>query len=643
LSDDRKHNLANDIYLWKVICRKLDTFHGGQLRRLFGMCGIVGVVSKSKDVVETVIDSMKRLEYRGYDSSGIAIEGDKGLSIVKDKGSVDYVASEIDTSKTSGRVGIGHTRWATHGPPSKLNAHPHTDCTGRIAVAHNGIIENFLELRKYLEDRGHKLVSETDTETIPHLIEEFQKKGTAIQEALRETLNMVKGSYGLAMISANELGKIFCARRESPILVGMGKDETYCASDITAFLPFTNRVIILRDGEMATLTPGNVLVQNINDSAVVPQRVTTIDWSPQMAQKSGFPHFMLKEIHEQPFALRNTLRIDEHLIEPFARKISDSEKVILIAAGTSNHACIIGKYMFMHLAQLYCESAISSEFSDIALNTIGEGDAVIAVSQSGETMDTIYATKKAKEKGASILTITNVIGSSITRLSDHVICTQAGPEIGVAATKTFIVEVAALALLSLELSKLRGTLDLNEAQSLKRDLLDTPRLIEDIIKNLDGSTIRAAERYYKAPSFLFLGRGLSTATAMEGALKLKEISYTHAEGYPAGESKHGPISLVEPGFPVVFIAPPDQTYDRLIGNMMEMKAREASILAVCAQGDEKIERLSDTTFEIPGNIPDEFSPIPYIVPLQLLAYHTAVKRGLDPDKPRNLAKSVTVM
>jgi glucosamine--fructose-6-phosphate aminotransferase (isomerizing) len=607
------------------------------------MCGIIGVVSRSNDVVQTVISSMKRLEYRGYDSSGIAIEGADGLSIVKDKGSVDFVASEIDISKTSGHVGIGHTRWATHGPPSKRNAHPLTDCTGRLAVAHNGIIENFLELKRFLEDRGHRFISETDTETIPHLIEEFWKKGMTTQEALRETLNMVKGSYGLAMVSADEQGKIFCARRESPILVGLGRDENYCASDITAFLPFTNRVIILRDGEMATLTPGNVIVQNINDSVVVPQRITTINWSPQMAQKSGFPHFMLKEIHEQPFALRNTLRIDERIIVPFARKINDSEKVILTAAGTSNHASIIGKYMFMHLAQQYCESVISSEFSDVALNTINEGDTIIAISQSGETMDTIYAAKKAKEKGASILTITNVIGSSITRLSDHVICTQAGPEIGVAATKTFIVEVAALALLSLELSKLRGTLDRNEAQSLKRDLLDTPRLIEDIIKNLDGPTIRASEKYYKAPSFLFLGRGLSSATAMEGALKLKEISYTHAEGYPAGESKHGPISLVESGFPVVFIAPPDQTYDRLIGNIMEMKARDASILAVCAQGDEKIERLSDTVFEIPGNIPAEFSPIPYIVPLQLLAYHTAVKRGLDPDKPRNLAKSVTVM
>jgi glucosamine--fructose-6-phosphate aminotransferase (isomerizing) len=445
------------------------------------------------------------------------------------------------------------------------------------------------------------------------------------------------------MISADDRNKIFCARKESPILIGIGKDETYCASDITAFLPFTNRVIILRDGEMATLTPDSILIEKIDDSAVVPQRITTIDWSPQMAQKSGFPHFMLKEIHEQPFALRNTLRIDERLIEPFAKKINDSGKVILTAAGTSNHACIIGKYMFMHLAQLYCQSMVSSEFGDIALNTIGEGDSVIAVSQSGETMDTIDATKKAKEKGASILSITNVVGSSITRLSDHVICTQAGPEIGVAATKTFVVEVAALALLSLELSKLRGTLDYNEAQRLKRDLLDTPRLIEDIIKKLDGLTIRTAERYYRAPSFLFLGRGISTATAMEGALKLKEISYTHAEGYPAGESKHGPISLVEPGFPVVFIAPPDQTYDRLIGNIMEMKAREASILAVAAQGDEKIERLSDAVFEIPGNIPAEFSPILYVVPLQLLAYHTAVKRGLNPDKPRNLAKSVTVL
>jgi glucosamine--fructose-6-phosphate aminotransferase (isomerizing) len=606
------------------------------------MCGIIGVVSKDNDVVETVVSSLRRLEYRGYDSAGIAIEGNGGLAIVKDEGSVDYVSGEIDQVKTSGHVGIGHTRWATHGPPSRLNAHPHTDCSGRIAVAHNGIIENFMELRKSLEDKGHRLLSETDTEIIPHLVEDAGKKGIPLKDAFKEVLRMLKGSYGVVLISADEPGKILCARRESPILIGIGKDEAYCASDITAFLPFTNKVIILRDGEMATLTSDGILIEKIDDSTIVPQQITTIDWNPQMAQKSGFPHFMLKEIHEQPYALRNTLRIDERLIEPFAKRINDSNKVILTAAGTSNHACLIGKHMFMHLDQLYCESMISSEFSDTALNTIGEGDAVIAVSQSGETMDTLDAVKKAREKGAGILSITNVVGSSITRLSDHIICTQAGPEIGVAATKTFLVEVAALALLSLELCKLRGTLDYNETQSLKRGLLDTPRLIEAVIKDADGLAIRAAEKYYEAPSFLFLGRGISTATAMEGALKLKEISYTHAEGYPAGESKHGPISLVQLGFPVVFIAPPDQTYDRVIGNIMEMKAREASVIAVAAQGDEKVERLADMVFEIPGNIPAEFSPIPYIVPLQLFAYRTAVKRGLDPDKPRNLAKSVTV-
>ncbi|WXG42540.1 MAG: glutamine--fructose-6-phosphate transaminase (isomerizing) [Promethearchaeati archaeon SRVP18_Atabeyarchaeia-1] len=606
------------------------------------MCGIIGVASKTNEVAGTIISSLKRLEYRGYDSSGIAIEGTHGLAIVKDKGSVDRIAKEIDPAKTSGHVGIGHTRWATHGPPSRLNAHPHTDCSGRIAVAHNGIIENFMELRKYLEERGHEFVSETDTEIIPHLIEEFSKKGIPLRDAFREALMMLKGSYGLVMISADDRGKIFCARKESPILIGIGKHEVYCASDITAFLPFTNRVILLRDGEMATLEPDSILIEKIDDATVVPPRITTVDWSPQMAQKSGYRHFMLKEIHEQPYALRNTLRIDDHLIEPFAKIVNDSGRVILTAAGTSNHACIIGKYMFTHLAQLYCQSVISSEFSEVALNTIGKGDTVIALSQSGETMDTLDAAKKAKEKGASILSITNVVGSSITHISDQTIYTQAGPEIGVAATKTFIVEVASLALLSLELSRLRGTLDYTEAQSRKRGLLDSPRLIEDIIKNMDGLTTRVADKYYKAPSFLFLGRGISTATAMEGALKLKEISYTHAEGYPAGESKHGPISLVEPGFPVVFIAPPDQTYDRLIGNIMEMKAREARILTVAAQGDDKVGRLSDAIFGIPGNTPAEFSPIPYIVPLQLLAYHIAVKRGLNPDKPRNLAKSVTV-
>lgn len=606
------------------------------------MCGIIGVVSKNNQITETVISSLKRLEYRGYDSSGIAIEENGSISIVKDKGSVDHVLGGIDTTKTSGHIGIGHTRWATHGIPSKINAHPHTDCTGRIAVVHNGIIENFLELREHLEEKGHRLVSQTDTEVIPHLIEELRNEGMTVEDAFKEALRRCKGSYGVVMIAQDRPYEMICARRESPIVIGVGKNETYCASDITAFLPYTNRVIFLRDGEMAILKPDNVLIERIEDSTVVPQRISTITWNPQMAQKSGFPHFMLKEIHEQPYALRNTLRISKNLIEPFARRINDAGKVILTAAGTSNHASIIGKYMFTHIAQLYCQSVISSEFADIGLNTISDKDVVVAVSQSGETADTLDATRRAKEKGAGILSITNVVGSSITRVSDNVICTQAGPEIGVAATKTFIVQVATLSLLSLELAKLRGTLDYSEIQSMKRSLLDTPRQIESVVKTQEATAIRIAEKYYNKPSFLFLGRGISTATAMEGALKLKEISYTHAEGYPAGESKHGPISLVEPGFPVVFIAPPDETYERLIGNIMEMKAREASIISVCGQADEKIEKLSDDVIEIPGNIPAEFSPIPYVVPLQLFAYYTAVKRGYDPDKPRNLAKCVTV-
>jgi glucosamine--fructose-6-phosphate aminotransferase (isomerizing) len=606
------------------------------------MCGIIGVVSTNDQITETIISSLKRLEYRGYDSAGIAIEGNASISIVKDKGSVECVLGGIDTSKTTGYVGIGHTRWATHGIPSKINAHPHTDCNGRIALAHNGIIENFLELRKHLEEKGHKLVSQTDTEVIPHLIEELRNEGMTVADAFQEALRRCRGSYGVVMISQDSPREMVCARSESPIVIGIGKNENYCASDITAFLPYTSKVIFLRDGEMAILRPDSVLIKRIEDSTVVPQQVTTITWSPQMAQKSGFPHFMLKEIHEQPYALRNTLRISEKFIVPFARRISYAGKVILTAAGTSNHASIIGKYMFTRLAQLYCQSIISSEFAEIGPNIIGERDLVVAVSQSGETADTLDATKKAKAKGADVVSITNVVGSSITRVSDDVIYTQAGPEIGVAATKTFIVQVATLAMLSLELAKLRGTLDYNEIQSMKRSLLDTPRQIESVIKSQEATAIRAAEKYYNKPSFLFLGRGISTATAMEGALKLKEISYTHAEGYPAGESKHGPISLVEQGFPVVFIAPPDETYERLIGNIMEMKAREASVISVCGQADEKIEKLSDDVFEIPGNIPGEFSPIPYVVPLQLFAYYTSVKRGYDPDKPRNLAKSVTV-
>ena len=605
------------------------------------MCGIIGIVSNDRHVASLLRECLKRLEYRGYDSVGITTIYNSTLHTKKDKGKIDEIHRKLNFDTLPGHIGIGHTRWATHGPPSKRNAHPHVDCTRKIAVVHNGIIENFLELRKQLEEKGHVFQSDTDTEVIPHLIEEYIATGYNLADAVREALKQLKGSYAIAVIYAEEPDKIVCARKDSPLVIGIGEKAVYCASDIPAFLPMTNKVIFLNDGELAILTPYSVTVQNL-EGEVLTKEIKIINWTAEMAQKGGFPHFVLKEIHEQPRAIRDTLRTRQEYVDVFVESIMKAKRIYFVAAGTSYHAGLTATYMFSKLAKTYSQAVIASEFPEFIGETLDEDTVIVAITQSGETADTLTAVRHAMKYGAKILAITNVLGSSITRLAHHTFYMQAGPEIGVVATKTFTTQLATLALITINLARQNGALTDMEAKQLFEELYQIPVKVKEIIETHEERAKTLAEKCYLKDNFYFLGRGISTATALEGALKLKEISYIHAEGYPAGESKHGPIALIEPGYPCVFIAPMDETHKHIIGNIMEMKARGAEIIAVIDKSDQDVLQLADTAFKMPST-PAIFTPITYIIPLQLFAYYVAVKRGVDPDKPRNLAKSVTVV
>ncbi len=606
------------------------------------MCGIVGVVDRNNLASPIIHEALKRLEYRGYDSAGIATIYQNKICLKKEKGKISEIHEKLDFNKLLGTIGIGHTRWATHGLPSKTNAHPQVDCTNKIAVVHNGIIENFLELREDLAKR-HNFVSETDTEVIPHLIEEIMAKTKCdLHTATRRALQKVKGTYALVIICTKESDTLVCARNESPLVIGVGKNANYCASDIPALLPMTRKIILLSDGEMATIHHDKIRIETINGEVEVQPKIVNVSWTPEMAQKGGYPHFMLKEIHEQPHALNGTLMIRPEVINKTANVLNDSEKLYITAAGTSHHAGLAGRYMLSKLSAMQSQAIISSEFSESTANLIDEDTTILAISQSGETADTLNAIKFAKDNGAKIVSITNVMGSTISRLSDLTLYTQAGPEIGVAATKTFIVQLASLALISLQLAEIRGMTDNSEIEQIREELFQTPRIVENTIKKHESLIRDIAYEYAYKPNFLYLGRGISTTTAMEGSLKLKEIAYIHSEAYPAGESKHGAIALIEPGFPVVFIAPHDDTRERIIGNIMEMKAREATIISVADENDYEIKKLSHKMIGIPSTM-GILSPITCVTPLQLFAYYAATKRGYDPDKPRNLAKSVTVL
>ncbi|MBS7287602.1 MAG: glutamine--fructose-6-phosphate transaminase (isomerizing) [Candidatus Freyarchaeota archaeon] len=604
------------------------------------MCGVIGIAHRNRHVAPLIVDSLKRLEYRGYDSVGVATLYNGTIFIGKDKGKIDEVDAKLNLKWLPGFIGIGHTRWATHGPPSRENAHPHVDCKGIIALAHNGIIENFLELRDCLS-RGHFFSSETDTEVISHLVEELFKDEGDIVVAFRKAMTMIKGTYAIVALSPLLPDGLLCARDGSPLLVGLDDDATYCASDVTAFLPFTNRGIILEDDCMAVARKGELLAERVSDGTIVKPKVIEIPWTIEMACKGGYPHHMIKEIHEQPQALRETLTVNMRELDEAVKVISEANHVYLTGAGTSNHAAVAGKYMMARLASKMMHPVLSSEFYEVLQDLLSNDSAVIAITQSGETADTLEAAKYAKSKGAKVLAITNVVGSSVTRIADAVLYTRAGPEVGVAATKTFLSQLALLALLALRLGELNNALGDVELERMKQKIYEVPSLVSEAIRLTEEKAKLLAKKYSSRRSFFFLGRGINVATAMEGALKLKEISYVHAEAYPAGESKHGPIALVRKGFPVVFVAPPDETKSKIVGNIMEMKARGANIISLTQEGEKEVEQLSDDVFILPAT-PAPLTPITYTVPLQLFAYYMAVERGADPDKPRNLAKSVTV-
>jgi len=606
------------------------------------MCGIFGCILKNGNAAPIIHVALKRLEYRGYDSVGTATVHENKLFIKKDRGKIDEVHALHNLDDLPGRVGIGHTRWATHGAPYQANAHPHTDCGEQIAVVHNGIIENFAELRKELEERGHAFRSKTDTEVISHLIEERLREGLILVEAVREAIKRLDGSYAIAVVSVKEPDKIVCARKESPLVVGIAENAVYFASDIPAFLPLTNKALVIMDGEMVVLRDEGYEIWKILDWTPVTREPEVIDWTPEMAEKHGYPHFMLKEIHEQPSCLKNTLRLQEQYLDLMTTFLDRAGEVFLVACGTSYHACLAASYMFSKLAFLATHPVIASEFVEQHGKAVNIEGTLLVVSQSGETADTLAAVECARQRAATILGLTNVVGSTLTRVARVYVVQQSGPEIGVAATKTFTSQLSVLSQLALRLAKERGKISHEEIEDLEEKLEQMPDIIQRIIQTQEEKIKQVAKKYRDKQCFFFLGRGISSAAALEGRLKLMEIAYVPSIAYPAGESKHGPISLIEPGFPVIFICPKDDTHKTVVGNIMEMKARGASIILIVEEGDEELKSLADDYIEIAKGLPEVLSPIPYVIPLQLLAYYMAVERKCDPDMPRNLAKSVTV-
>jgi glutamine---fructose-6-phosphate transaminase (isomerizing) len=617
------------------------------------VCGIVGYIGP-KRVVPLILDGLKRLEYRGYDSAGIAVVGENGhLNIRRAPGKLRNLEESIRITPLDGVYGIGHTRWATHGRPTEENAHPHRDCTGEIVVVHNGIIENYVELKHQLIEEGHKFLTETDTEIIAHLIEKYSKNAS-LEEAVLKTVKVMSGAYALVALSTRDPLKIVAARLGPPIVVGLGENEFFVASDIPAILQHTRNVFFLGDGEVAVLTPQGVRLMDF-ESHTINRPVQHVTWDPIMAEKGGFKHFMQKEIFEQPRAVRDTLlgRISQETGKVFLdqmditeEEFQDFQEVKVIACGTSWHAALAGKFMIERLAQLPVEVDYGSEFR-YRDPIIAKKSLAIAISQSGETADTLAAEREARQKGAKILAICNVVGSMLTREAKGTIYTHAGPEIGVASTKAFTGQLTALMLTALYLAQVRGKLTPAAAQSLMQELTRVPHKIEMILQR-DAALEDLARLFFRHTDFLYLGRGIHYPIALEGALKLKEISYIHAEGYPAGEMKHGPNALIDENLPVVIIATRDESdpasmtrYEKTISNLQEVKARDGIVIAVVTEGDHIAREIADHVIEVPAT-PELLAPILEIVPLQLLAYHIAVRRGCDVDQPRNLAKSVTV-
>ena len=581
------------------------------------MCGIVGCVLKNDKVAPILLDSISKLEYRGYDSIGLATACDGKINLKKDAGKIDEVNSKLNFADMPGNYGIAHVRWATHGDPSKENSHPHLNSAGTIAVVHNGIIENYLAIKEELISEGYEFKSDTDTEVIPHLLDKFMKEGLDLEKAVRKVIGVIEGAYALAAICTDEPNKVVATRKDSPLIVGIGEDEYFVASDSPAILKYTNNIAYLDKGDIVILTEDGVTFKDENDK-VIKKEIDVLDWSPEMAEKEGYDHFMIKEINEQDVAIRNTLAK------------GTINRVVFVACGTSYHASLTGKYLIESLVGIPTEVLLASEFKYSA-KALNDQTLVIFISQSGETADTLKALDAANEVSKT-LAIVNVRGSSATRRADYVIQTQAGPEIGVAATKTYVSQLIAIYLFSALLA--------DDEELLKR-LEKVPDYIDEVLKK-QGIIREISQLYKRDKDAFFIGRGFSYPIALEGALKLKEISYIHAEGYAAGELKHGPIALIDEHIPVVVVAPPGEDYKKIMSNLQEVKARGADILGIGAKGDKDLIDESDNVFLINPEVDDILAPLVYIVPLQLLSYHVSVIRKLDPDKPKNLAKCVTV-
>jgi len=607
------------------------------------MCGIVGYIG-NKIAAPILLEGLKRLEYRGYDSAGVAILENAKLFGVKKPGRIAVLEEAVNFANPRGNLGIAHTRWATHGAPTEKNAHPHFDCSGRIAVVHNGIIENYSEIRRALETSGHVFKSETDTEVLPHLIEKYYKENLA--EAVRLALRHVRGTYGIAVIACDQPNLIVAARRGSPLILGVGNEEYFLASDATAVLPYTNQVIYLSDGELVRISREGFSTLTL-DNEIVDKKVETLDLDAVDIQKGVFPHYMLKEIYEEPQVVKNCLAGRLILGEGTAHigglnlsdeEIRDAERVIFLACGTAYYAGCVAKYLFEEMAGLPCEVHLASEFRYNKILTPPK-TIVFVVSQSGETADTLAALREVRRKGLKALGVINVVGSTIARETDGGMFIYAGPEIGVASTKAFMGQITALSLIALKFGRLRD-LSVSDGKRISQGLFKIPAKIEEVLGGAEKIR-QIAEKYKDYKNFLYLGRKASFPIALEGALKLKEISYIHAEGYAAGEMKHGPIALIDENFPSVFIAPRDDVYEKTISNMEEIRARKGKVLAIATFGDEEIIHHADDVIFVPQTEPC-LSPFLSVVPLQLFAYFVAAAKGCDIDKPRNLAKSVTV-
>ena len=608
------------------------------------MCGIVGYVGNAQ-AAPFLLDGMSKLEYRGYDSAGIAVYEKGKIRVEKCVGRLDALRHKLEGRMPEGSMGIGHTRWATHGRPSDRNSHPHTDESGDFVVVHNGIIENYLMLKEKLIAKGQKFSSDTDTEIVAHLFADFYEGD--MEEAVKKVLKTIEGSYSLVFMCAAEPDKLICTKKDNPLIIGLGEGENFIASDIPAIIAKTRRTYIMSDGEIATVTKDGVWVQDINGTPIT-KKVFEVNWNAEAAEKGGFEHFMLKEIYEQPKAIKDTMRgrLAENGTEINFTELgwtpedfTGISKIFIVACGTAYHAGIVGKYYLENLARIPVEVDIASEFR--YRNPLVDANCLtIVISQSGETIDTLAALKEAKRLGSRTLAVTNVVGSSIAREADQLVYTYAGPEIAVASTKAYTTQLLVMLMLAVYVGRLRGTLDGNKADALAKGLHKVPEQLHDMLENVDQIKV-FARHYGSSLDAFFLGRSLDYAVALEGALKLKEISYIHAEAYAAGELKHGTLALIVEGVPVIVLATQEDVYDKTVSNLQEVKAREAMVIAIALEGDDSIAKYADHVIYIP-RADKELAPILAVLPLQLLAYYAALTRGCDVDKPRNLAKSVTV-